>query len=325
MTIDQLYKYAYIKKPLDEVYPDISLVPDEFIIEWLKDTFDYERIHSSCVSGGGESLMNPVTPELCEKLNNGGIEVGLITNGSLFNSKNIPILVKNCKWIGISMDAATEETYSKTKGIEGKLLNKVCENIKLLVKEVNKLNIDNGICFKFLLTPNNYNEIYDSVVLAKSLGVHDYHLRPVGYEGVSKLKGQCLEYTPEMLESINRQMEEAMKLETDNFKVYGIRHKFTSNFQPRKNFSKCWTIPLLPTFGADGIVHYCFDIRGRGGTEMCKHYPDVTEISRFWNSQKHKDMVNNFDVKSCTKCTFSQYNEVVENVFINDDMYREFI
>lgn len=46
MTIDQLYKYAYIKKPLDEVYPDISLVPDEFIIEWLKDTFDYERIHS---------------------------------------------------------------------------------------------------------------------------------------------------------------------------------------------------------------------------------------------------------------------------------------
>lgn len=46
MTINELYKYAYLKKPLNEIYPDISLVPSEFIIEWLKDSYDYKRLHS---------------------------------------------------------------------------------------------------------------------------------------------------------------------------------------------------------------------------------------------------------------------------------------
>jgi len=46
MDVEELYKYAYIKRPLNEVYPDPSLVPPEFIMEWFKDSFDYKRIHS---------------------------------------------------------------------------------------------------------------------------------------------------------------------------------------------------------------------------------------------------------------------------------------
>ncbi|HAG50137.1 MAG: hypothetical protein A2X87_08315 [Deltaproteobacteria bacterium GWC2_42_51] len=46
MTIDELYQYAYIKQPLHEIYPTPSSVPQEFIIEWLKDKYDYERMHS---------------------------------------------------------------------------------------------------------------------------------------------------------------------------------------------------------------------------------------------------------------------------------------
>lgn len=46
MKVKELYKYAYIKKPLNEVYPDPSLVPDEFFMDWLKDTYDYQRLHS---------------------------------------------------------------------------------------------------------------------------------------------------------------------------------------------------------------------------------------------------------------------------------------
>lgn len=46
MDIKELYKYAYIKRPLDEIYPDPSSVPHEFYIDWLKDTYDYPRLHS---------------------------------------------------------------------------------------------------------------------------------------------------------------------------------------------------------------------------------------------------------------------------------------
>lgn len=46
MKIEEIYKYAYIKRPLNEVYSDESMVPPEFYVEWLKDTHDYVRTHS---------------------------------------------------------------------------------------------------------------------------------------------------------------------------------------------------------------------------------------------------------------------------------------
>lgn len=46
MTFDELYQYAYIKRPLTEIYDDPSQVPDEFLLEWYKDAYDYRRTHT---------------------------------------------------------------------------------------------------------------------------------------------------------------------------------------------------------------------------------------------------------------------------------------
>jgi hypothetical protein len=46
MDIKELYKYAYLKKPLNEQFQSPAEVPFEFLLEWFKDTFDYQRIHS---------------------------------------------------------------------------------------------------------------------------------------------------------------------------------------------------------------------------------------------------------------------------------------
>lgn len=46
MTLEELYEYAYVKRPLNEVYKDPSLVPKEFLLEWYKDAYDYQRPHS---------------------------------------------------------------------------------------------------------------------------------------------------------------------------------------------------------------------------------------------------------------------------------------
>jgi hypothetical protein len=46
MDIRELYRYAYVKRPLNEIYPDPSSVPEGFLMEWLKDTYDYQRLHS---------------------------------------------------------------------------------------------------------------------------------------------------------------------------------------------------------------------------------------------------------------------------------------
>ena len=46
MDIKELYKYAYIKRPLNEIYKDSSSVPQEFLMDWYKDSYDYQRLHT---------------------------------------------------------------------------------------------------------------------------------------------------------------------------------------------------------------------------------------------------------------------------------------
>jgi hypothetical protein len=45
MELDEVYKYAYVKKPLHEQFSDPSQVSPDFLMEWFKDAFDYQRIH----------------------------------------------------------------------------------------------------------------------------------------------------------------------------------------------------------------------------------------------------------------------------------------
>lgn len=53
MDVEELYRYAYVKRPLPEVYPEVTQVPTEFLLEWLKDAFDRERVHSEEEIMGG--------------------------------------------------------------------------------------------------------------------------------------------------------------------------------------------------------------------------------------------------------------------------------
>lgn len=46
MNMEDIWRYAYVKRPLTEVYDTVYDVPDEFKIEWLKDANDYIRTHS---------------------------------------------------------------------------------------------------------------------------------------------------------------------------------------------------------------------------------------------------------------------------------------
>jgi len=291
----------------------------------LADFYKEWGIKSTCVSGGGEPLMNPAFNAFLERLHKNGIEIGVITNGSLMTDEHIETIARTARWCGFSMDAATTETYMAVKGIKDTtLFLKTFNNIHKLRNKVDELETNCDIGFKFLLHPVNANEIYYAALLAKFSGAHDFHLRPVGLDNITTDEPTA-HYDDEMLAFIDKQIAEAMKLETKDFRVYGIRHKFNPSLKRKINFTRCWAPPLLATFGADGNVHLCFDMRGRKDLILCKHDPDPREILKVWGSQMHIDMIANIDIKKCPRCTFGPYNEIIEKVFIEDKMCRRHI
>jgi len=281
----------------------------------------------NCVAGGGEPLMNNNTPDFLVHLKTNGIESGLITNGSLIDSRTAEIIAENCRWVGISMDAGTELTYQKIKGLSehrAYLFEGVISNIEKVVNCVKDSNNKCDVCYKYLLHPLNAREIYKAAELAKSIGVKDFHLRPVGWDNIPKTQNQEAPDYQGLYEEIDDQIERAMQLEDENFHFYGIRHKFNPNFTRKINFSCCWAAPLILTFGADGNCHLCFDMRGREDLILCSHDPDPHEVLKHWNTPRHKEMLKNIDVNKCPRCTFGAYNEIVEKVFIQDSMCRYF-
>jgi len=61
---------------------------------------------------------------------------------------------------------------------------------------------------------------------------------------------------------------------------------------------------------------------GIGG--LCKHDPDPYKLIEFWNSEEHKTIIKNIDINKCPRCTFTAYNEIIEDVIIKDKMCRLF-
>ena len=306
-----------------------SSLPEEHLIK-LADFYKEWGIKSTCIAGGGEPLLNPGINNFLKRLKKNNIEAGIITNGSLmdrnFIAGHIEIAANTCRWYGISMDAGTSETYVKVKGIKNDLLfNDVIKNIEKLTKAVaNNKDSTCDVAYKYLLHPLNALEILKAAKLAKSIGIKDFHLRPVGWENVVKTEGKEQISFYDLKKQINEQIEQALELEDENFNFYGVRHKFNPSFERKVTFEKCRAIPLIATFGADGKVHLCFDMRGRKDLILCSHYPDPHEILRVWGSDFHKKMIASIDPKTCPRCTFIKYNEIVENVFMKDGMCKNF-
>lgn len=281
-------------------------------------------VKSACVAGGGEPLTNPHFNDLLHRLFSNKIEIGVITNGSLLNKESTEMIVKTCRWCGISVDAATYETFNNLKGLKIKtdfMFSSVLSNIEKLVSECSKTKCE--VSYKYLLHPINQYEILDAFKLAQKIGVRDFHLRPVGWENHKAVEGK-----PQLqfdIDEINKQIDECQSIETEKCRFFGVRHKFNPDFTRKVSFSRCWAIPLLVTFGADGNYHTCFDMRGNKDLILCSHDPNPAEILKIWNTEKHKNLLKSIDVSKCPRCTFVTYNEVVEKCFIDDQLCRNFI
>jgi len=301
-----------------------ALITEDHLLK-LADFYAEWGVKSTCIAGGGEPLINKGVKNFLIRLKKNGVEAGLITNGFLLNNEISETIADTCRWVGISIDAGINKTYIKVKGISNKdAFRKVINNAEILASIIKNKGTKCDLSYKYLLHPSNAKEIFIAAQLAKSIGIKDFHLRPVGWDNIMKtLKKDPIDFTP-MLDDIDKQIEESMKLEDDNFRFFGIRHKFLPNFQRKISFSRCWASPLVLTFGADGNCHLCFDIRGEEKLILCSHFPDPKEVLKHWNSDKHKKILKYIDVSKCPRCTFGPYNEIIEKVFIKDSMCRNF-
>ena len=295
---------AELKKEMQRTVSEEDLL-------FLADALMRLGVSSVHFSGAGEGLMHPAAGRFLRKLKDNGLDAGLITNG-IFIDRFFDDILYSCKWVGVSVDAANAETYGELKNAAEMDFFKLINNMQRFVRE--RKEMKPAITFKFLIHPLNYEEIYDAVVLAKSMNVDEVQIRPCYSDSIY--------WFPNVVREIIEEGRRAVELSTSKFHVNFITHKYDNDFI-RNKYERCEITPLAGlTFAADGNVYICSDLRYTEQGFLCP-WRDIEQV---YGSEKHKEMLKNLDVKKCPlQCKDSVYQGILENVFREDKMMRKFI
>lgn len=272
-------------------------------------------VKAVCYGGGGEPTLHPDLATAIVMTRAKGMEVGIATNGTLMAQDALMDALKLCRWIGVSVDAATPETYQSLKGIN--LFKRVLANIRAMVDEAGP---GCDVAFKFLISTLNQHEILEACKIAKALGVRDFHARPadVTHQGVAGDDSGALGRLD--VDLVMAQFQQCHELENDQFRVFTVVHKFDEELRPRKAFSQCYAAPLAIQLCADGWAYFCVDQRHREEYRLGRFIPNVKDILKFWGGEKHKELVFAETPRLChTRCTFGVYCEQAERLFAKKD------
>ena len=290
-----------------------------FLAEW--------GVKSVDVSGGGEPTLHEDVAKVLWAAHESGMQAAIVTNGSNMTPGLAQTIAETCRWVGFSVDAGTAKTHDKVHGLAHRTFGQVLRGMEQIRDQVDFRHTPCQVTYKFLLHPENEHEIYLGAVAAREAGCHNFLLRPVCWRQITVFEDYGTEGTTGgeyNLPLIQEQIEHALELEDANFRVAAAFHKFGADLKREKKSSHCWASPLAITFAADGNVYLCCAMRGRKEILLCRHVPDVREVLMYWNSPKHKKMVRDIDINKCPSCTLEAHNEIVERVFVRDDLHRMF-
>ncbi|MGV8150942.1 MAG: radical SAM/SPASM domain-containing protein [Candidatus Woesearchaeota archaeon] len=131
-------------------------------------------------TGGGDPLMNKHSPDSMVYAKNKGIDVGLVINGHLLNTQNIPKIISSATYVRVSVDAINEESHKYRKGTRNNnSFQKVINNIKDLVAERDGTNSSCTIGLGYLTDFGEDSQNFRAfALLAKNLGANYAQFRP---------------------------------------------------------------------------------------------------------------------------------------------------
>lgn|SRR3990167_262157 len=302
-------------KPKGKVTKD-SHIPKEIALNLLKQ-MKQEGIKAIEITGGGESLAYPYIKEFLQSCIDNDIEVALVTNGQLLN-KTIMDLLSNCnlKWIRFSMDARNARTYAKVHGSNEATFFKIVDIITQMVfiRENSDSNFIIGI--SFVITKDNYNEIYDAANFWEAIGVDNIRFT---FEYNADYDSGLSE---EQMNRVSILLDEAKEKEDDTFKVFAMKERPDYYARENDDFSFCGYQFFTWAIGYNGKVYPCC---------IQKYYPgfEIGDINSeslhdIIYGEKRKAYIERFNVKACKSCWLRSKNQVIEEA-LSKPMHENFV
>lgn len=293
------------------------MISYEKCLEILNDCKDM-GVKAIQFTGGGEPTVHPKHKELFQKTIDLNLDLALVTNGTRMLD-GVPEILAKGTWVRFSIDAATKETYSLIREVSINYFDKAIENIQKVVAAKNN-NPDSKLIIGigFVVTKENYKEIYDGVELFSKLGVDNVRISAV-------FTPDDFEYHREIY-PVARELSVKAKQDFTNknftvFNLFGDRVQDLIDEKPEYEY--CGYMHLNTYIGGDQNVYTCcnnaYNLTGLMGSIKTQSFKD------FWMSSEKVKKYGEFKASSCARCMFNNKNRFINYMLEKDALHKNFI
>lgn len=260
-------------------------------------------------SGGGEPLINKHTLPAMERAAELGLSVALSTNGSLLS----PEVARVVEFIRVSLNAGTEEQHNRTNHANDSHSDweRILRNVEAAAGVKRR---DLGLAF--VVDQYNWRDILPFCRVASEVGADFVHIRP-GFFYDEQEDAATRAAMPEAFAAC----EEAKTLYGDKVKIFAISEKFDGYWTPRE-YDKCLAVLTGTCFTATGDFAVCQDRTDlRFGAAYWQTNASFEEV---WHSEEHKALVASIvspgTLDTCPRCVWNNRNNIIQKVFIEDEL-----
>lgn len=253
----------------------------------------YGTLHAITYAGGGEPTVLAGYEKVLEHTIDCGFLTSITTNGSKLDKliENVSVeKIRRMAWIGIDIDAGTEERYEEIRRslTKNSLFGAAIKNATELVA------IGATVDLKALINDYNNNEqdLRDLFAITKQVGARQLYIRPTILDGCAY--------------DFSSNIPLIQQLSTE----YNVPIKLNLSKTEARTYKRCHQMYQFPVFCADGEIYTCCDNKGNPRFSLGRW--DTGDFRDLWLSQRHHDIYNQIDTRFCPHCRPNASNNKIQ-------------
>ena len=282
-------------------------------------------LKSVMYAGEGEPLLHKDIEEIVQHTRTAGIDPALTTNGVLLTADRAEGLLRAAKWIKVSINAGTAETYARIHGTGESDFDKVVGNMTHAVEVRRDKGFECTLGMQLVLLDENAHEAVQLAQIAKDIGMDYLVIKPYSQHPQSKTTvhkdvrysdyaGLAAELERFNSRTAGQGVPGLQRLERFNGEHFEVifRAKAMAKWDDRqRRYDRCLALPFWSYIDAAGDVWGCSvylgDERFRYGNIYHSTFEDIWQSTRRLKSLRWIE--SQWDASQCrVNCRMDEIN-----------------